>query len=144
MKSMVQTLMLIHLVAILVAEEDDASHRFTIEGQYIAVEKTSNEREIRDNHLNLSNIKVVVSRQISGEDGEIDSDTLALGSFEEGQVSLEFDLNQFTEAQISIIDGEDVILSTGRMDRTGRREHCVRAIRQNCLRLRPITLRRNL
>ncbi|MXZ43363.1 MAG: hypothetical protein F4Z01_00025 [Gammaproteobacteria bacterium] len=109
MKSMVQTLMLIHLVAILVAEEDDASHRFTIEGQYIAVEKTSNEREIRDNHLNLSNIKVVVSRQISGEDGEIDSDTLALGSFEEGQVSLEFDLNQFTEAQISIIDGEDVI-----------------------------------
>lgn len=112
MKRMVLTLMLIHLVAILAAEEDDASHRFTIEGQYIAVEKTANEREIRDNHLDLSNIKVVVSRRKSSENGEIDANTLASGSFDEGQVSLEFDVNQFTEARISILDGENEILST--------------------------------
>ena len=112
MKRVVSTLVLIHLATALVAVAADSSQHFTIEGRYIAVEKTANEREIRDNHLKLSNIKVVVSRQKSGKNGEIELIVLASGSFLEEHISLEFDVKHFTEAKISIVDGEDEILST--------------------------------
>lgn len=111
MKCVALFLVLVFLTWALAEVEANTSHRITINGQYIAVEHIDREGIRSREPIDLANVTVVVSREESSKNDEIETVELASGKFVEGKVSLQIEVDEPTKAVISVVDGKNRILN---------------------------------
>lgn len=105
------------VLAFLVACSSGPSRTFTITGHYIEVESeteidSSDEGPTDFQEMDLSTATVVVAYEVTDENGNTDLVELKSGSFADGQVSLEGEVDEPTEVEISVQIGDGVKLST--------------------------------
>ena len=112
MKCVIRVLVLVWITSPLTATEADAIQQITIEGEYIALEQSDREGGSSRGLLDTEDIAIVVSKEQLGKNDEVEVIELASGSFVDGKISLEIEVEESTEAQISVVIDEDQILSS--------------------------------
>ena len=105
------------VLAFLVACGTSPSSTFTITGHYIEVESeteidSSVEESTDYQEVDLSTATVVVTHEVSDANGNTDLVELTSGKFADGLVTLEGEINEPTEVEISVQIGDGVRLST--------------------------------
>ena len=105
------------VLAFLVACGSSPSSTFTITGHYIEVESeteidSSVEESTDYQEVDLSTATVVVTHEVSDANGNTDLVELTSGKFADGLVTLEGEIDEPTEVEISVQIGDGVRLST--------------------------------
>ncbi|MXZ44301.1 MAG: hypothetical protein F4Z01_04895, partial [Gammaproteobacteria bacterium] len=105
------------VLAFLVACSSGPSSTFIITGHYIEVESeteidSSMEESADNQNVDLSSATFVVTHEVSDANGNTDLVELTSGKFADGLVTLEGEINEPTEVEISVQIGDGVRLST--------------------------------
>ena len=105
------------VLALLVACSNGPSRTFTITGHYIEVESeteidSSVEGSTDNQDMDLSTATVVVAHEVTDENGNTDLVELTSGKFADGQVTLEGEIDEPTEVEISVQIGDGIKIST--------------------------------
>ena len=112
MKGVIRVLVLGWIACALTAVLADTPQSVIIEGEYIVVDQLERADVNGKGLLDPAELTVTVTREELGKNDEIEVIELASGSFEDGRVSLEIEVEESIEAQVSVMAGEVEIKSS--------------------------------
>lgn len=107
MKTLFHTLLVVVMALLLSGASKDSSNAYKIVGQYIAIEPdpteaidpaTSEQADLAD----LSTTTILITYEVENEDGVTETVELASGSFVDGEIVFEGEIDEPTEIKISV------------------------------------------
>lgn len=107
MKTLFQTLLVVATTLVLSGASEGSTNAYRIVGQYIAIEPDTKEAadpatSEQSNIADLSTASILITYEVESEDGEVETVELASGSFVDGQLVFEGEIDEPTDIKISV------------------------------------------
>ena len=107
MKTLFQALLVIATALVLSGASENSSNAYRIVGQYIAIEPDTKEADNpatseQSNTADLSTATILITYEVENEDGEVETVELASGSFVDGEIVFEGEIDEPTDIKISV------------------------------------------
>ena len=107
MKTFFQALLVVATALVLSGASESSSNAYRIVGQYIAIEPDTTEAanpatSEQPNAADLSTATILITYEVENEDGKVETVELASGSFVDGEIVFEGEIDETTEIKISV------------------------------------------
>ena len=107
MKTLFQAFLVVATVLVLSGASENSSNAYRIVGQYIAMEPDAAESTDpaasgQASSADLANATILITYEVENEDGETETVELASGSFDNGKIAFEGEIDEPTEIKISV------------------------------------------
>ena len=107
MKTVFQALLVAATALVLSGASENSSNAYRILGQYIAIEPDTKEAadpatSEQSNTADLSTATILITYEVENEEGEVETVELASGSFVDGEIVFEGEIDEPTDIKISV------------------------------------------
>ncbi len=107
MKTLFRTLLVVAMALVLSGANEDSSKAYRIVGQYIDIEPDTTESidpatSGQTDTADLSNATILITYELENEDGESETVELASGSFVDGKIAFEGEIDEPLDIKISV------------------------------------------